>query len=168
MPYNLLRKYNELLEIASFNENQRTNSLKGVFNRDIANNTQFTFQAKPINPTPKDGEIPMETLFSHLTTIIIDKETNKREFDIHRSIRLHWIRHHAEQRKKENMLIFSVKEPEGNRTYIYDKDEKYVIILEPLRNKNEYYLLTAYYLMGKDEKRDKMEKKYKRRLPEVL
>lgn len=168
MPYNLLRKYNELLEIASFNENQRTNSLKGVFNRDIANNTQFTFQAKPINPTPKDGEIPMETLFSHLTTIIIDKETNKREFDIHRSIRLHWIRHHAEQRKKENMLIFSVKEPEGNRTYIYDKDEKYVIILEPLRNKNEYYLLTAYYLMGKDEKRDKMGRKYKRRLPEVL
>lgn len=66
------------------------------------------------------------------------------------------------------MLIFSVKEPEGFRTYIYDKDEKYVIILEPLRNKNEYYLLTAYYLSGKDSKRDKIVKKYNRRLDEIL
>lgn len=48
------------------------------------------------------------------------------------------------------MLVFSVKEPEGIRTYIYDKDEKYVIILEPLRNGTQYYLLTTYYLTGKD------------------
>jgi hypothetical protein len=67
------------------------------------------------------------------------------------------------------MYLFSVKEPEGYRTYFYDNDEKYVVVLEPLRNKNEYYLLTAYYLTGKDVKRDKIMAKYtKRRLNEIL
>lgn len=67
------------------------------------------------------------------------------------------------------MLLFSVKEPEGYRTYFYDKDEKYVVVLEPLRTKDEYYLLTAYYLTGSDAKRDKIMAKYKkRRLNEVL
>lgn len=31
-----------------------------------------------------------------------------------------------------------------------------------------YFLLSAHYLKGKDEKRDKMEKKYKRKLSEIL
>ncbi len=62
------------------------------------------------------------------------------------------------------MLLFSVDEPEGLRTYLYDKDERYVIILEPLRKKAEYYLLTAYFLTGKDAQRDKILKKYKRKL----
>jgi hypothetical protein len=71
--------------------------------------------------------------------------------------------------KKENMLLFSVQEPEGMRTYFYDKDEKYVVVLEPLRSGQEYYLLTAYYLTGKDAKRDKIMSKYnKRRLNEIL
>ena len=62
------------------------------------------------------------------------------------------------------MFLFSVKEPEGIRTYYYDADEKYVIVLEPLRCGDAYYLLTAYYIKGKDEKRNKIEKKYKRKL----
>ena len=43
----------------------------------------------------------------------------------------------------------------------------YVIVLEPLRE-NEYYLLTAFYVRGKDAKRKKYEKKYKRRLSDLL
>lgn len=67
------------------------------------------------------------------------------------------------------MYVFSVDESAcGVRTYIYDKDENYVIVLEPLRNSNEYYLLTAYHLRGKDKSRDKIMKKYKRRLPYVV
>ena len=62
------------------------------------------------------------------------------------------------------MKVFSVQEPQGIRTYIYDMDEHYVIILEPLRNKDEYYLLTAYHMEGKDVARNKMDKKYMRRL----
>ncbi|MFN8437646.1 MAG: hypothetical protein U0V72_08400 [Cytophagales bacterium] len=168
MPFNLLKKYNELLELVSLNSTQIKQSLLGVFNRDIVNNSHFKFRNKQIVPTPKDGVITMETLFTHLTTVITDKNTRRRDFDIDRSSRLHWVKYHINESKKENVLYFTVKEPEGYRTYIYDIDEKYVIILEPLRNKNEYYLLTAYYLTGKDEKRDKILKKYKRKIDELL
>lgn len=85
-----------------------------------------------------------------------------------RSQRLHWIRFHIEQKKKDDMLIFSVDEPQGIRTYIYDIVEKYVIVLEPDRKYDSYYLLTAYHLEGKDEKRNKILSKYRKyRLPVV-
>ncbi|QIA08820.1 hypothetical protein [Draconibacterium halophilum] len=168
MPLNQLKQYNQLLELAALNPAQRNKSLYGIFNRDIYNNPSFKFKGKQISPTPQDGEIKMSTLFTHLTTVIVDKATRKREFEMDRSVRLHWVKHHIDEKKKDNMLVFSVKEPEGNRTYIYDIDESYVVILEPLRKKNEYYLLTAYYVKGKDAKRNKFMKKYKRRLNEVL
>ena len=168
MTLNLLKRYNELLDLLALTEYQRKQSLLGVFNQDIVNNTNFKFKTKQILPTPTDGVISMETLFSHLTTVIVDKVTRRREFEIHRSQRLNWIRHHIEEKKSDNMLLFSIKEPEGVRTYIYDIDEKYIIVLEPLRNKNQYYLLTAYHLMGKDVHRDKILNKYKRKLNEVL
>ncbi len=164
MPLNLLREYNQLLELLGLNDFQRKKSLRGIFNRDIEGNSNFRFRNKKINPTPADGQDTMDRLFTHLTTVITDKSINKRGFDIHRSIRLHWLKYHIEECKRDNMLVFSVAEPSGIRTYIYDKDEHYVIILEPLRNKEEYYLLTAYHLEGKDKSRDKMMKKYKRRL----
>ena len=109
----------------------------------------------------------MERLFRHLTTVITDKETNKREYDPSRSVRLHWLRYHLEEKKQTNMYVFSVEEPEGVRTYIWDKDEEYVIVLEPLRNKDEYYLLTAYHIEGKDNSRNKMSKKWRRRLMDL-
>lgn len=167
MPFNLLKKYNQLLDIGSFGEHQRTESLYGVFQRDIVNNKSFSFRSKAIKPTPVDGAIKLGLLFKHLTTEVVDYVTKKREFEYHRSIRLHWIKYHIEEKKKENVLIFSVKEPEGIRTYIYDEVEKYVIVLEPLRKNDEYYLLTAYHVRGKDEKRDKFKSKYKRKLPEL-
>lgn len=169
MPTNLLKRYNQLLELASLTEQQRTSSLMGVFNRDIQYNPEFQFHSKQLKPTTADGEDSMERLFRHLTTVVTDKTTRHREFEMDRSLRLHWLRHHVEERKQENMYVFSVDEPAcGVRTYIYDKDENYVIVLEPLRNSNEYYLLTAYHLRGKDKSRDKIMKKYKRRLPYVV
>jgi len=170
MPLNLLKSYNQLLEIASMSESQRKKSLKGVFDRDFTNNSDFSFRTKKINPTPADGQDSMERLFTHLTTMIVDEATKKREFDMARSVRLHWIRHHIEERKNDNMCIFSIREPNGIRTYIYDLNERYVIVLEPMRDlkKNEYALLTAYYEEGKDKSRSKILKKYKRKLPDVL
>jgi hypothetical protein len=170
MSLNLLKKYNQLLDIVAMNDFQRKKSLKGVFDRDITNNPSFTFQEKKINPTPADSQDSMERLFRHLTTVITDKSIRKREFDLDRSVRLHWIKFHIEENKKDNMFVFSVKEPEGIRTYIYDKEEQYVIVLEPMRDlrKQEYALLTAYYEDGKDKERGKIMKKYKRRLPNVL
>jgi hypothetical protein len=168
MPLNLLKIYNALLELDSLNPRDREKSLMGIFNRDIVANASFKFQGKQLNPTPQDGKISMSTLYTHLTTHIIDKKIRARDFEIHRSKRLHWIKHHIDEKKDDNMLVFSVEEPEGFRTYILDKDEKYVIVLEPLRKKNEYYLLTAFHIRGKDAMRDKFGRKYARRLPETL
>lgn len=167
MPLNLLKKYNEHLDIGGLGERERRQSLMRVFNRDIADNPAFTFRGKKISPTPADGAVKMETLYSHLTTVIVDKATRKREFEFDRSCRLHWVKYHIDQSKANNVIVFSVDEPEGIRTYIYDIDEKYVVILEPLKNKSEYYLLTAYYLTGKDAQRDKIMRKFGRKLPEI-
>jgi hypothetical protein len=170
MALNLLKKYNQLLDIVALNDFQRKKSLRGIFDRDITNNPNFKFQTKQINPTPADGQDSMERLFTHLTTVIIDKTTNRREFDMARSVRLHWIKYHINENKTDNMLVFSLSEPLGIRTYIYDVIEKYVIVLEPMRDlkKKEYALLTAYFEDGKDSKRSKIMKKYKRRLPDIL
>lgn len=170
MPLNLTKEYNELLDIIGMSEAQRTKSLRRIFNRDIQDNNRFYFNGKPIYPTPEEnGQVAMENLFNHLTRKVIDEETKHREFDISRSQRLHWIRHHIDQLLPDNRLCFSVAEPRCTRTYIYDVDEKYVIVLEPLRNGVAYYLLTAYPLEGKDAARDKIMNKYKRRrLPNLL
>jgi len=163
MPLNLTKKYNQLLEIASYNESQRKTSLLAIFERDFVTKVPILFLKKEVVPTPQDGAIKIGTLFTHLTTVVIDQTTRKREFDFHRSIRIHWVKFHLEQRKKEDVYIFSTKEKEGMRTYIYDKQEKYVVVLEPLRNGTSYYLLTAYHVRGKDAERNKFMKKYKRR-----
>jgi len=168
MPFNLIKSYNELLEITSLGTHNRNLSLKRVFDRDFVENSNIMFYGKQITPTPKDGTVTMDTLFNHLITKRNSRESPNREFDILRSVRLHWIRFHLEHRKTNNVIHFSVKEPEGDRTYIYDIDEKYVIVLEPLRNKQAYYLLSAHKLEGKDSKRDKILRKYKRRLPQLL
>lgn len=167
MPLNQIKRYNNLLEIGDLSERARKTSLRIIFDRDISNNSSFTFNSKLINPTPKDGEIPMDTLFTHLTTEVVDKKTNHREFEVQRSVRLHWLKYHIDARKQEEMLVFSTEEKDGVRTYIYDKVESYVIVLEPLRKKNEYFLITAYFLRGKNK--FKIENKYnKRRLENIL
>ena len=170
MPFNLTKKYNELLDIIGMPEQHRQRSLKGIFDRDILNNPMFTFMGKPIMPTPKEnGMVAMENLFNHLTRKEVNAEDHHREFDRGRSERLHWIKYHIGQNKPDNMLYFSVAEPRAARTYIYDVDEKYVIVLEPLRNGTAYYLLTAYHLEGRDSARNKILNKYRRRrLPNIL
>ena len=84
-----------------------------------------------------------------------------------RSQRLHWIKYHIDENRRENMEIFSIEEraDRGNviRTYIYDIDQKYVIVLEPQRSGRDYYLLTAYYL-NKSYGVKKMKKKLKKKL----
>lgn len=174
MPFNLLKKYPELLELGQYDEYERNKSLMAIFKRDIENNNAFLFRQKTVRPTKKEGEPSMQTLFNHLTTRNDEDENGKklksRSFEMHRSVRLHWVKYHIEESKKENIRIFSyvdrVDRKDVIRTYIYDMDEKYVIVLEPQRSKADYYLLTAYYL---NEKRgDKqMKQKFKNRLNEV-
>ena len=89
---------------------------------------------------------------------------------MHRSVRLHWIRYHIEEIKKNEMEVFSAQERvKGKtvfRTYIFDVTEKYTIVLEPQRSRG-YYLLTAFYL-HKDHGIKQMRKKIDNKLDVVL
>ena len=167
MPFVLLKTYNQHLDIVAMNEHNRKISLMKIFDRDFTNNANIKFRGKKITPTPKDGVIEMATLYTHLTTEMIDKVTRERRFELERSKRLHWVKFHIDESKKNNMLYFSIKEKEGLRTYIYDIDEKYVVVLEP-KSAEHYYLITAFYVQGKDAQRDKFMKKYERKLDELL
>ncbi len=149
------------------NVQNRTSSLKGIFERDFVEKQPVSFKGKRVIPTPANGSISMDTLFSHLTTAIVDEKTRTRDYESERSQRLHWVKFHLDSKKEINILFFSVKEPEGIRTYIYDIDEKYVIVLEP-KHENVYFLLTAYKVRGRDAARNKIMKKYKRKLNDVL
>ena len=144
MPFNQLKKYNQLLELNAYTEKQRTVCLRQIYDRDIVPEKRIIFRGKPLNPTPHESKIDLDRHFFHLTTKTIDEKTKQRDYDKNRCERLHWLKFHIEERKKEQVLVFSVKEPSGIRTYIYDIVEKYVIVLEPLRKVHEYYLLTWF------------------------
>lgn len=175
MPLNLIKVYSDLLELSQLNEQQRKTSLLGVFKKDIEENSTFRFRNKPIRPIKKDeGISAMEVLFHHLTTMD-DVDANgvklvSRSFELARSLRLHWIRYHIEERKQENVEIFSYEDRVNGRsvirTYIYDRDQEYVVILEPFRKTTDYYLLTAYHL-NQPGGRKQILNKLKKRLPEV-
>lgn len=79
-----------------------------------------------------------------------------------RSERIHWIKYHLEEKKKDNIIIFSCEDNGIIRTYIHDQDTDYLIILEPYRNTSDYYLITAYYVnesRGKKQLKNKFKKK---------
>ena len=176
MPFNQTKKYPELLDILSLSEKDRTESLKMIFKRDIEENPNLNFRNKKIYPI-KGEEPNMQLLFRHLTPEELDVNEEgstycKRVFEKERSQRLHWIRYHLEEHKKDNIEIFSVKTRDQKkrqdiiRTYIYDKEQKYVIVLEPQRNQRDYYLLTAYHL-NKDYGEKSFNKKLKYKLPDI-
>lgn len=177
MPFNLLKKYPQLLELGHLNDHQRTQSLQGIFKNDFEENPGLNFRKKTIRPI-KGEEPAMVLLFRHLTTEEVEIEDEngnkypKRIFEMDRSQRLHWVRYHLEEKKKENVEIFSVEERDQKkrkdiiRTYIYDLDQKYIIVLDPQRTQRDYYLLSAYYL-NKDYGEKKIKKLLKRRLTQL-
>jgi len=176
MPLNLLKKYPGLLEIGHLAEPDRNISLKAVFKRDIEDNPDLRFRTKVIRPI-KGEEPAMQLLFRHLTTEEIEetddngKTYKRRMFEIHRSQRIHWIKFHTEECRKEVISVFSTEEringKNAFRTYIYDHKQKYVIVMEPQRSGKDYYLLSAYYL-NRDYGEKMLLKKIKNKLPELL
>lgn len=181
MPFNKLKKYPELLDIAYMSEKERYVSLRGIFDRDITDNEMFSFKNKRIFPIKSDGKIDLDREFMHLTSEEISEEIDgtlvyHRVFDFHRSQRLHWIRTHIEERVSDgsNIFVFSAIERDKKarkdvtRTYIYNQTQKYVIVLEPQhKNQAAYFLLTAYYL-NKDYGEKAILKRFKKRLGAVL
>lgn len=178
MPFNQLKRYSDFLEITHFFPHERTISLRAIFDRDITDNTNFSYKTKIIRPIKKEGVLDMDTLFKHLTYMTVDdidekgkKYKSRSEFDINRSKRLHWIWYHIQEKKIENLMVFSHKDRKDGkwvtRTYIYDFVQEYVVILEPQRSGLDYYLLSAYHLTNAKGGLDQIQKKIKRKLDEV-
>jgi hypothetical protein len=178
MPLNILKEYPDLLDILYLSPSKRDEVLRGVFNRDIEDNPDFSFRGKRIYPVKSDGKADMDRQFMHLTCEAITEEDEngrrypRRVFDRHRSVRLHWIRHHIEERLPDKIEVFSIRERDAGRredvtkTYIYDRDEKYIVVLLPQRLGTAYYLLSAYYL-NRDYGVKEINKKLKKRLSVV-
>lgn len=178
MPFNKLKKYPELLDIAFMSDRDRYNSLRGIFDRDITDNPNFIFRGNRIYPLKSDGQLDLDREFTHLTTEEVEieedgKNVKHRVFDIHRSQRLHWIRPHIEEKINVNVVVFSAIERDKNarkdviKTYIYNKVQKYVIVLEAQHgNSSGYFLLTAYYL-NREYGEKAILKKYRKRLPQI-
>ena len=180
MAFNLIKKYDALLEINHLSEKERKDELRLIFDRDIADNKSFIFNSKIIRPLKKEDEIDVESLFKHLTFRTEEfKEKGKRKvkrrniFDFERSKRLHWIKPHIERKiNNTSISIFSaVVRKNGknvNRTFIFNQDKDYVIILEPQRSGLDYYFITAYYLDQKLGGPKSIRNIMKRKLPQVL
>ena len=156
MPLNLLKKYPELLTLLGAPEENKR-SLRGIFNRDIAEQTNFCFRGIRIHPIKAEGVDNMDTLFTHLTCKSEEVEVTggvpykRRIFDRLRSERLHWIGHHINECSPQSIQVFTLQERDQKKrvdvtkTYIYDQAQEYVIILEHQRQSG-YYLLTAFHI----------------------
>lgn len=172
MPFNLLKKYPEFLDLEAYSVQDRTDSLRKIYKRDIENYDLF-FRSSRIYPTKNESDgSSFDTHFTHLTTKEFDetdengKIVRKRSFDILRSKRLHWVKSHIEELTGESdTLVFSNDYP-SVRTYIWNKKESYVVILEPQRKPGNYYLLTAFYVDDKKTK-NQLQSKYKNRLTDI-
>ena len=169
--FNLMKKYPELLELSG-SEQDNWASLSRVFKRDIQDNPDFVFRGDRIYPLKCEGLMDLERLFKHLThraehfTDDAGRDYEKRIYDARRSERLHWIRHHVEEKSPDCLEVFTVTERDTakrrdvTKTYLYDAGEHYVIVLEHQR-KGGYYLLTAFYLSEKYAEKQ-LEKKRKK------
>lgn len=161
MPFNQIKRYDSYLELNHYNSNDKTNCLRQIFERDIANNDSFLFRNKVIRPLKKEDVIDVESLLKHLTHRT-EKDTDKKGrvihkrdvFDVERSKRLHWVRPHIEEKINAlDVVVFSSKiRIRGKwviRTFILNKTKSYVLILEPQRSGLDYYFISAYYLEEK-------------------
>lgn len=175
--FNILKIYPELLDIVGLSEKGRYHDLQTIFKRDIEDNPDFAFRSCRIYPIKAQGKADMGRLFKHLTyeEFIVECEDGtkypKRIFEVARSQRLHWINHHIKEKTPSNIDVFTVEERDSKKrkvkkTYIYDKMEKYVIVLEQQRT-NAFYLLTAYHL-NKEYGEKALLKKMKKRITTPL
>ena len=175
--FNILKVYPEMLDIVGLSERDRHHDLRAIFKRDIEDNSDFAFRSWRIYPIKAQGEADMGRPFKHLTCeeVIVKCQDgtkySKRVFEVARSQRLHLINHHIKEKSPSNIDVFTVEERDSKKrkvkkTYIYDKVEKYVIVLEQQRT-NAFYLLTAYHL-NREYGEKALLKKMKKRIATPL
>lgn len=182
MAFNLNKKYPELLEINHYrSEYDRDYILRKIFDRDIQENDKLIYNSKQIHPIKDtDGISSLEVLFDHLTRKKTEevgsdgrKLASRIVFEPERSMRIHWIKTHLDDKFKDKIVVFSIierdkkKREDITKTYIYNKAMKYVVVLECQRSNIDYYLLTAYYLNKIYGEKD-IKRKMKNCLPCVV
>jgi len=182
MAFNLNKKYPELLEINHYrSEYDRDVILRKIFDRDIQENGKLIYNSKQIHPLKDiEGVSSMNDLFGHLTregTKEIDSNgktiASRNVFEQDRSMRIHWIKTHLDEKVKDKIEVFSIierdkkKREDVTKTYIYNTVKKYVVVLMCQRSNKDYYLLTAYYLNKTYGEKD-IKRKMKNCLPCIL
>ena len=166
-----MKKYPELLELSGSEQDNWASLSRGLLS-EMFKIIPILYSRDRIYPIKCEGLMDLERLFKHLThraEHFIDdagRVYEKRIYDARRSERLHWIRHHVEEKSPDCLEVFTVTERDTakhrdvTKTYLYDAGEHYVIVLEHQR-KGGYYLLTAFYLSEKyaEKQLEKSERK---------
>ncbi len=160
MPFNLSKAYADLLDIGYLPEQARRKSLRGIFDRDFQQGQTLSMRGKPVYPLPHAAPVDLDPVFWHLISCTVPGDKTKRDYESERACRLHWVKPHLEETVPDPLLVFETDEGGEDRLYILNKKEKYLVVLNPLRKVEGYYLLTAYHL-GDDSLR-KMMRKYER------
>lgn len=105
-----------------------------------------------------DGEADMGREFMHLTTERVEEQDGdgniikKNVFEPERSKRIHWINHHIHEKTPANIVVFSVverdqeKRRDVTKTYIYDKVEKYIVVLDH-REKYVFPIISSTFVV---------------------
>jgi hypothetical protein len=165
-PFNLDVKFGDDLIIGHLQNVEALQSLRRVFDRDFIKNPCTHFLGKEIIYVREDNT--SDAVFDHITK---KQEYGKRDLiDNKRAIRIHWIKtilEKAGESKSKKYRVFShYHTKHGLRTYIYHRNLKHLIILEPTPCKTKYYFITAYHVSGSGI--DSLDKKYENRLPEIV
>jgi hypothetical protein len=160
-PLNLEIKFGEDLIIGHLRPNDALLSLRRVFDRDFIVKPCTHFLNKEIIYV-REGNTN-DKVFEHVT---MKQEYGKRHLiDNKRAIRIHWIKTILEKAgtsKSKKYQVFSHVHPKhGLKTYVYHKNLKHLIILEPSFCGQKYYFVTAYHVSGTglDDIREKFENK---------
>lgn len=104
-------------------------------------------------------------LFWHLITRTNNGASGERIPDFARAKRLHWIRPIIENSLHPEVLMWDYLEANGRvHRYLWLHRYDYVVILGYGRNKDCFFLVTAFYV-EKYKKRD-LEKRFKKRIDE--
>jgi hypothetical protein len=112
-----------------------------------------------------DGD-PYEEGFWHLISRD-DPASEDRVPDFRRGERLAWCRATLDHATDTAVLQWNFREgSERVRTYLWVKDQDFVVVLEerPIKNGTCFFLITAYHLDGEASRRG-MQRRYDRRLP---
>ena len=151
------------------------NNLYNIFCREIRDYSLY-YKAYPVS-IYKDMEDGKEKIFWHLTSReskikktprrkkkYQNSEKGPRLPDLRRCERLQWIKVFITQARNSELLSFDYEEGDKTiKTYIWFKEEKFVVILKKMKNSSKRILTTSFYV-DKQYTYDDFQRKYNNRI----